>query len=164
MSAAAIIGTVAAVASTAITAYSVYAQGQQQSQANETNARIAEIQAQQARDAARIDAENQALAAKRAQATVRARAAASGIEPSVGSPLLTIMDNARQAELEKQRILHGGELRATGLLSGANVSRSQGAAAASAGRIGAGINLLSGVSGIANQYRKSGVGSELSGI
>lgn len=146
----------AAVAGTAVSAYSSYASGQQASKAAAYNAQTADLQAQQARDAAKIDAENQQEAARRVQGQTRARIAASGVEQSEGSPLLTIMDNARQAEIEKQRILYGGELRATGLQNQATLSRYQGGQAATAGFYGAGINLLSGISSAGLQYYRGG--------
>jgi len=152
----------AAIVGTAVSAYGAYASGQAQKKAADYNAASDEIQAQQARDAAKIDAGNQALAARRAEAGVRARAAASGIDPGFGSPLLVMMDNARQAKLENERILYGGEIRAAGYQSGANLSRFQGRAAESAGNIGAGVNLLSGIARVGSQYsRPRGVGAGL---
>lgn len=151
----------AAVVGTAISAYSMYSAGQAQSEAANYNAKASEIQAQQALDAAKIDASNQKLAADRAQAGVRARVAGSGIDPGYGSPLLTVMDNARQAETEHARILYGGEVKAAGLRSGAALSRFQGDQYARAGSIGAGINLFSGIANVGSQYtrpRGPGVG------
>lgn len=159
---AAIIGAAAAVVGAGVASYSAYAQGQAQGDAAKFNAQSAELQAQQARDAAKIDADNQALAANRAQAGVRARAAASGVDPGYGSPLLVMMDNARQSEMERQRILYGGEVRAAGFQSGASLSRFQGGAAENAGNIGAGVNLLSGIARVGSQYsRPRGAGSGL---
>ena len=166
-----IIAAAAAVAGTAVSTYGAISSGQAQSAAANYNAQEAAIQAQQARDAAKVDAQNQEIVANRAQATTRARAAGSGIDPSYGSPLLTVMDNARQASMEHSRILYGGEVRAAGLESGAALDRFQGSQYARAGYLGAGINLLSGIARVGSQYtrpsdasqytRPRGVGSGL---
>lgn len=141
-----------ALVGTAASAYATYSSGQAQAEASDHNARLADMQAQQARDAAKIDAENQAEIAKRAQAGVRARIAASGVEMGEGSPLLVLMDNARQASLENQRILYGGELRAQGLEANAALSRYSAGRYREAGGFGAGINLLSGIGKTGSQY------------
>jgi hypothetical protein len=142
----------AAIAGAAISAYGAYSAGQARQEAGRYDAAVAERQAQEARDAARVDAENQARVTQREQATRRARAADSGVEPSYGSPLLGLMEDARLAELDQQRILYGGELRGSGFEANARLQRYQGAQAGRAGTLGAGINLLSGVSSAARGY------------
>ncbi len=125
------------------TAYSVYAAGQAQQQAAGYNADVAENQAQAARNAAAVDEEASREKARRIQAAARATYGASGASQEEGSPLLVLMDNARQSELEVQRIRYSGELAARGYQNEANRVRYEGAQAAQAGTIGAGISLLS---------------------
>ena len=146
------IAAAAAVLGTATAAYATYQSGQDKEAAARYNAQVSEQEAQQARDAAKVEASNQAEAARRAQATVRARIAGSGVEMAEGSPLLVLMDNARQASIENQRILYGGEVQATGRLQNAALQRFQGSRAAAAGSLGAGVNLLSGIGSAGSEY------------
>jgi hypothetical protein len=143
---------VAALAASATGAYATYAQGQNASAAARYNAQVAEIEAQQNRDAAKVQAENQAEAARRVIAGNRARIGGSGIQMNEGSPLLSLMDNAYQESLEQSRIKYAGEIGATGRESTATLLRFQGGNAATAGAIGAGVNLLSGVANTAGRY------------
>jgi hypothetical protein len=142
---------VAAAVAAAGTAYSIYASGQAQQAAGEYNADVAEQQAQAARASAAVDEEAAREKARRIQAAARAAYGASGVSQEEGSPLLVLMDNAAQAELEAQRIRYAGELAATGYGNQATLARTQGAQAAQAGQIGAGISLLS--SGASIGYR-----------
>jgi hypothetical protein len=142
----------AAIASTATAAYATYASGQQQEAAAKYNAQQAEIEAQQNRDAAKVQAQNAAEVQRRQIAENRARIGGSGIEMNEGSPLLVLMDNAYQASLEQSRITYAGEIGATGRQSAANLLRFQGGNAATAGAVGAGINLLSGTANAAGRY------------
>lgn len=143
---------IAGVVAAAGSAYASYAAGQAGQEAGKYNAAVAERQAEEAKAQAKINAENQARASQREQATVRARAADAGVNPSYGSPLLTLMDNARLSELENQRLLYGGDVRAGALKAGAGLALYQGQTAAKAGAVGAGINLLSGVASTGYNY------------
>lgn len=134
---------IAAAVAAAGSAYGVYASGQAQGAAADFNAQVAQQQAQAARDAAAVEEEQTRERNRRIQATARARAAASGVVPSEGSPLLILMDNAAQAELEAQRARFGGELTAAGFRGQAAQQQFAARQARTAGGIGAGISLLS---------------------
>jgi hypothetical protein len=133
-------------------AYGTYAAGEAQGKAADYNQQSADMQAQQARDAAAIAEEEARERNARLQGMARARASASGVVTSEGSPLLVLMDNAAQAELEAQRIRYGGEVRAAGLESESRLQGAYGANARTAGAIGTGVSLLSSASNIGQRY------------
>lgn len=104
MMAAGIVMAVAAVASAAAS----YASAQQQKQAAKAQARSAEESAQfAATQAAREHAQ--------IMGRQRAIAAASGVEPGSGSPLMIELDNARQAKLDELNIIRTGNVQASAL-------------------------------------------------
>jgi hypothetical protein len=141
----------AAVAGAATAAYGTYKQGQDAAAASKYNEAVAFRQADQARDQAAIRAEEQALQDRRAQATVRARLGASGVEVE-GSPLLVLMANADQAQLDQERIKYGGEITASGLEARGRLEGAYGRTAQTAGAIGAGASLLGSAGRIASTY------------
>lgn len=143
---------IAAAVAAAGSAYGIYASGQAQQAAGEYNAEVAEQQAVAARGSAAVDEEASRERSRRLQAAARAAYGASGVAQDEGSPLLVMMDNAAQAELEAQRIRYGGELAATGYGNQATLARTQGRQAAEAGTVGAGISLLSSGASIGTRW------------
>ncbi len=140
----AIAGIIATVAATAVGTYAAYEQGQQQEAAGKYNAKIARNQALAAEQAAAMRAQDVRERQRRIAAMNVTNAAAGGIIPSAGSPLLVMADNAMQSELEAQRVTYGGELTAAGERSRAELYRFGGQQAAQAGSVAAGETLLSG--------------------
>ena len=143
---------IAMVLATAVSAYSSYESGQQQKKASEYNASVAEWQAGEARKAAELKASDYQKEAALRLSRMRASYGASGVETTEGTPLLVLMESAKEAETDRQRILYGGEVSSWGLLSQATLDRYAGKGAARAGTLGAGASLLSGASSAASIY------------
>lgn len=142
---AAIIGIVATVASTAVGVMASQQQAAQQKKIAKYNAQVAENQAFQARQAAAVRAEQSRERSRRIQSAARARAAASGVELE-GSPGFVLLDNARQAELDAQRLKYGGEVQAEGYDAQARLHRFMAPQYEQAGMIQSGTTLLTGFS------------------
>jgi hypothetical protein len=139
---------VLAVAATAASTYSAYQSGKMQQRAADTSATLAERDAANQRAAAKIKAENYSEETSRHMATMRARYAASGVTME-GTPLLVMMDTARQVEKDLQRIRWGGEAQANAFEGEAGLQRMMGKQAYQTGIMGAGTSLLTGASRIA---------------
>ena len=147
----AIVSAVIALIGVAASTYAAYEQGETQQKFAKYNAKVAENQAAGERMRAEFTANQQREAHRRTIATQRAVYGTSGVEMS-GSPLLVIADSARQAELDAQIILAGGEARGIGFEAQAALSRFQGRQASTAGYVNAGSTLLSGASNAAFRY------------
>ena len=141
----AITAIVASVAAAAASAYAQYQAGQTQAKVFKYQSRVAENQAKAARDAAAVAEQQSRARSDRIRASARARAAASGIEAGEGSPLLVMLDNARQAELEAQLVRYSGEVQGRFYESESKLRTFEGRVARRAANIGAGTTLLSGV-------------------
>ena len=135
------------VAATAASTYAAYEGGRQQKKAAETSATLAERDAENQRAAAKIRAENYAEEARRRMATMRAGYAASGVTME-GTPLLVMMETAREVEKDIQRIKWGGEAQAAAFEGEAGLQRMIGKQAYQQGIMGAGTSLLTGASRI----------------
>jgi hypothetical protein len=144
----AIAGAVAAVVSAAVaaaaSAYAMYEQGQSQAQAYKYQSELAENQGIAARQASEVAAAQAQEKNRRLMAMARTRAGASGIETTEGSPLLVLMDNAAEAELETRRIKYAGAVQEQGFRAESRLLTFEGANARRAGNIGAGATLLGG--------------------
>jgi hypothetical protein len=134
----------AAVASATATAYSVYRKRPGAEPATAYQSDVAEQQAEVARGAAGVQAEEARARSKQLQATARSRISASGVITE-GSPLMVLMSNAEQSELEAQRIKWSGATQVTGYESQSPYSQYQARQARQAGSWGAGTSLLGGV-------------------
>lgn len=141
----------ATVASAAASAYASYQSGKSQQAAADFNAEMAARQAKQAQDVAKIKEENYREEVARRMAKIRADYAAAGVTTE-GTPLLVMMDSARQAERDAQRIRYGGEIESFAYQGEAGLQRMTGKQAYQAGLIGAGVSLLSGASRIGGMY------------
>lgn len=149
----AIIGIVATVAAAGMSAYGQYQQGQAQSQALKYNATVAENQAIAARQQAAYLADREREQTRRVLSRQRALYGTAGVDVGVGSPLMVMADSARQGELNAQAVLAGGAARAQGYQAQAQLDRYMAGQARSAGQIGAGVSLLSGLASAGTQYR-----------
>jgi hypothetical protein len=120
----AIVGATAAIAGTGIATVSAVKQ-------SKTQAAIAEATA----ESYDIDAENKKTAAEYEENQFRRRAAllmgkqsaifaASGIDPSSGSPLLQMLDTVKEAEMEAQNIRRTGQIGESAARFGSQVQRS----------------------------------------
>ena len=136
---------ITAVVAAAASAYSAYSASEQQAAALKAQSRQERNRAQAARDAAAVAEFQARQRSDRVRATARARAAASGIDPAEGSPLLIELENARQAEYDAQLIRYGGEVQSGYLGQEARLMTFRGRQARQAGNVGAGVSLLGGV-------------------
>jgi hypothetical protein len=142
------------VAATAASTYANYESGKMQKAAAETSAKLSEQEAANARAAADIRAENYAEEAKRREATMRAQYAASGVRME-GTPLLVMMNTAREVEKDVQRIKWGGEAQANAYEGEAGLQRMIGKQKYITGAMDAGTTLLTGASRIGGLYWES---------
>lgn len=141
--AAAVAGTAASAAGTAVSVYAAAAQGQRAREADRYNAKVAQSQAAAAQQSAAVQEAAIRERNQRVQASARAALGESGITTE-GSPLLVLMDNARQAELEARLTRAEGDRAAAGYQSQSRLLNYYGGQAASAGYLQAGTTLLTG--------------------
>ena len=121
---------------------------QQQKQAAKYNEKVANQQAQSARDVAAANAGAQRKRSAKTIGTMQAQYAASGVSVE-GSPLDVLEQSARDAELDYQNILYGGELSALGHQNTANLERSRGKNAMASGYASAAGSLFAGAASYA---------------
>ena len=141
----------AAVVGAAVAAYGTYESGQQASKAAKYNAKVADQQAELAtRAGAQAEADSRERS-RRLMATQRAALGTSGVTTE-GTPLLTLLDTAQQAEMDALRARYSGEVRSQGFASEAVLLRSRAGQARTAGAIGAGATLLTGAGNVGNDY------------
>jgi len=132
------------------------------------NAQIAEQNAEAAKLAGAAKEEQSRDEVRRVLARQRALVGASGITTE-GSPLLVMMETARQGELDALRIRYTSEVEARqGLFqaqqyqSEATLQRYQGKQAQKAGYLSAGGTLLTGIGSAASYYGgRKGAGTSL---
>ena len=105
-------------------------------------ARAAELEGQMARDKAQIEERQYRSRAATILGKQEAIIGASGVDPSTGTPLEVMMDQARKAEEEALTIRYGGELEEYSARTRARQARGQ-IPGIIAGGIGQGGSLLS---------------------
>lgn len=142
----------------AVSAYMTYEQGQQQQEVMKYNAKVQENRAIEETQRAAFDANRAREQSRRVLANQRAVYGSSGVDIAAGSPLLVMADSAKQAELDAQIILSGGQARATDATARANIARYKGDVYARAGTINAGTTLLSGATKAYGSYSGAGGG------
>lgn len=153
------ISAVAVVASTAMQAQAQQQQGRYRKGVADYNARVAENEAQEVRGAG-VEAENvKRLRTAELLSKQRAQIGASGVELNSGSALQLQEDTVALGEADALRIRSNFESRATSLETGAELTRSQGAFAQSAGEKGAVGTILGGTgkfldTGVADKWFK----------
>lgn len=127
------------------------------------NARVAEISGQQALSAAGVEAGQKRKATERLQGTVRARAAANGLEVGDGSPLEVLLENASEGELDALWSEHAGKVADSRYRSQATLDRRRGKQAEFAGYVGAAQQVLGAAAGAYKMYGGStGTGASMS--
>lgn len=150
-----IIAAVATAVAAAGTAYATYEQGKAQAEQYRAEAQQAEVQARAARQAASVRERQSRERTDAIRATARARAEASGVMSSEGSPLLVMMENARQAEYEANLIRYGGEVQARSFEDDSRLLTFRGRQARRSANIAAGATLLTGLAQAASILAKS---------
>jgi hypothetical protein len=143
----------------AISAVSQISQAQQAKNAANYNAQIAEQQATAARQTASANADRQRRSAERQLGSMQAGYSASGVSSSEGSALDILSQSARDAELDYQTILHGGEMQARGYQNTANLERSRASNAMSSGYMSAAGTLIGGAGKAYGGLTSSGGGA-----
>lgn len=137
------------VASAAFTANQQRRQGKFKESVAEYNARVSENEAEETRNAG-VEQENiQRRRTAELLSKQRAQLGAANVDLSTGSALQLQQDTETLGEADALRIRSNFERRAEALETGADLTRSQGAFAASAGRGAAFGTLLSGAAAVA---------------
>lgn len=134
------ISATAAVAGTAMSAYGQYRAGQAEEAAYEYSAKVTERKAVQEEASARERL-------RKLMSTQRALYAKAGVDLSSGSPLLVLSEQAAEAEKEALTIRRGGQEESA-------LQKYYGTQAGSAGRIGAGATLLTGLGRVGTSFYK----------
>ncbi|MEH6358830.1 MAG: hypothetical protein V7745_07560 [Pseudomonadales bacterium] len=136
------------VVGTAVSAVGAISQGQAAKSAAKFNADVAKVNATQSRLQAGAAAESQDRQRRLRAGANRAALGGSGVTAE-GSPLDVFADNARQEKLDELRILHAGEVSATGFEADAAIEKIRGKSAQRSGLFGAAGTLLGGGAKIA---------------
>ena len=152
--AAGVVGAAITIASAALSAYQIYQSGQTQGKILKYQSKSEENRATAARQAAEIRAQQDRERTDRLRATARARAAASGVESTEGSPLMVMLENARQAEYQQSLIRYGGEVQSQDFLGQAKIRMFESRATTRAATTQAGTTLLAGVGNAAGAYSR----------
>jgi hypothetical protein len=147
--------TAMAVVGTGLTAFGQIQQGRAAKKAGAYNAAVARNEAIFQERRAAAEAKQSAREAKKLRGTQRARLAAAGQEGPTALNLLA--ESAEQAELDRQIILMGGDVRAGSARSRAGLAEFEGDAAYRAGLVGAGGTILTSASKFKKKKSLSGV-------
>lgn len=115
------------------------------SNAAKYNAQLAEQNAVTARQQAAASAEASDREARQRIGAMEANYGASGISLSEGSPIDILRQSATAAEMDRQNILYGGEVRASGYGNTATLDRYNASASQTSGYLRAGGELLGGI-------------------
>ncbi len=107
--------------------------------------RAADIQDENADQALRTASENankQQMIASKDIGTIKANYGASGVESTSGSVMDVLGASAANAEIDRLNIIHGGDLRALNYRRQADMDRTAGSRAETAGFIGGGAQAI----------------------
>lgn len=132
-----------AAAGAVLSAVSAIQQGRAQQQASNLQADVMQQQAERERQQAAADAGDLQRRNQRLMARQRTLFTAAGVTRE-GTPLLVEEDTAAEAELERQKVLAGGAVRATRLEQQAELERFSGRVSKQQGLARGGALLLSG--------------------
>jgi len=131
--------------SAGVSAVSMISQASQQKASAKYNQQVAENQAISARQQAAANAETQKRSAAKKIGSMQAAYGASGVSIE-GSALDILEESARNAEMDRQNIIYGGELRAVGSEGTAILEGSRASNAMSSGYLSAAGSLFKGAS------------------
>ena len=129
---------------TGLSAASQYQQGQNQKKVANWNADLQTQNAADARAKSEEDAKDRLRQAESLKGKQRLAYAAAGVDITTGTPLDTMMQTARDAEMDAINIRKQGDLTARNYYSDAEILRYQGKSGAQAATIGAGATILQG--------------------
>lgn len=139
------------IAGTGLSALSSYQQGEQQRQWSEYNAALTRQKAEQNKVLAEANAEKMRISNEELRAKQRFAFGLSGVSMD-DTPTDFIANTANKQQLDIATYLYNKELESDAMRSNANIMAMQGDQTETAGKIGAGTSLLSGVSRAASIY------------
>ena len=145
--AASTIGLILAAVSTAATAYSAWSSEQSAEKTEKRNERALAAQAERARKAAELRAQDEEKRHRRVLAAQRAMYGRAGVTQE-GAPLLVEIESLAESEEQLRRIREGGAIEASRLLDEARWRGQLAKKHETAGYLGAGSALISGVHSI----------------
>lgn len=129
-----------------LSAYGAIKGSEDQAETLDQQADIQRRNAQNALIAAKLNADKTMMQFHKIQGQDIANYGASGVSAESGSVLATLASNVESAELDKQNILYGGQIRATNFENQASIDETAADRASSAGLINAASGLFLGAS------------------
>ena len=144
----------AVVAGSAVSALGAVQQAQAGRAESKYNQRVAEQNAVASRDAARVEEERHRIQSGKALGQMRANYGASGVSID-GSIEDVLADSATQAEWDSLLIRHGGEQRARGYTSEANLAGARAKNVSTSGYLMAAGDLASGAARGYDYYKRT---------
>ena len=143
----------------AASAYGAVQSGRDAQKTANLQASILEQNAEAERQAAAASASQFAKDDARDAARLRALICGTGLQSGTGTPLLVQEDRAAESELQRLKILHGGETAATSLRSQGTLARAEGAAARRKGLYEGASRLLTGGANVYGAYKTGAFGT-----
>lgn len=144
----AIIAAIAAVAGTAVSASAAAQAGEQQKKSADYQSKVLAQRALEAQQEAGLAAAAQDTQATRIISSIRASAAASGVDVASGSPLVVKDTSSEQAQLNEMYTRYAGNLQASGFAAQSALTEWGGKNARTAGYITAGGDVVNGIGGL----------------
>jgi len=160
MATVAIAGLIVGIVGVAVSAYATVESAQQAQEAANANRKRLRQEAQMQQQAADVSQAQFRERLRRTQGTAAAAIGASGVEAE-GSPLLSMVDNARQGELQARLIDYGGKNRSYQAFADANAAAFEGRQRAQASYYSGAATTLTGASTLIRNYRPQGAGSDI---
>jgi hypothetical protein len=133
---------IAMIGAAAVSAVGSLTKGSSESDALNYQAKIQGQNADAARVAAKADADRQQILANQKIGGIGAEYASSGVDSNSGSVLAVIGASAANSELDRQNILHGGDVRAINYQNQQNLDQTSAGNALKAGYYGAAASAI----------------------
>lgn len=146
----------AAAAGPIMQGYGNYLSGQAQSEAYDYQAQVAENNVQVAKQQGAYDASRMMVMASKKIGSQEAGFAASGVSLQSGSAMAVLASSAATAELDRQNILHGADIKAVNFANQASIDRIAAKNTKSASLLGLAAG---GIGGAGSAYANSIAGS-----
>lgn len=147
------LGLITGILAALVSAGGVVYSAQQQKKTADYRAKLAEEAGEEVQAGTEVEKARAEREGKRLLARQRAMYAKSGVKME-GSPLEVLADTQAELDLDQMIIEHGGMSRASAYEREGMFLRQQGKSAQTAGYIGAGSSLLSGLSSTFSSYKK----------
>lgn len=140
-------------------AYGALMQGKQTSDLLDNQAATQRRNATEALVAAKFNADRSSMIAGKKMGEITSEYAASGVDMNSGSVMAVLAGSAANAELDRQNIIHGGELRAVNYQNQASLDELGAKHALQAGYFNALSNIVAGTGNYMSQHLPSGTDS-----